>query len=112
MRLFFVLNTDSQWKKITVPEPSVSDGSRIYTIDLSTYKEICIRIWIIAWLGSVDIKIIPLNMSTKKYIHCYYDGTYYANAEVTVTKNDITIKTVASNMTSGNYYLIGELCAR
>ena len=65
-----------------------------------------------AWLGSVDIKIIPLNMSTKKYIHCYYDGTYYANAEVTVTKNDITIKTVASNMTPGNYYLIGELCAR
>lgn len=51
-------------------------------------------------------------MSTKKYIHCYYDGIYYANAEVTVTKNDITIKTVASNMTSGNYYLIGELCAR
>lgn len=106
------LNTDSQWKKITVPEPSVSDGSRIYTIDLSTYKEICIRIWIMAWLGSVDIKIIPLNMSTKKYIHCYYDGTYYANAEVTVTQNDITVKTVASNMTSSNYYLIGELCAR
>lgn len=111
-QIYNQLNTDSQWKKITVPEPSVSDGSRIYTIDLSTYKEICIRIWIIAWLGSVDIKIIPLNMSTKKYIHCYYDGTYYANAEVTVTKNDITIKTVASNMTSGNYYLIGELCAR
>ena len=65
-----------------------------------------------AWLGSVDIKIIPLNMSTKKYIHCYYDGTYYANAEVTVTQNDITVKTVASNMTSSNYYLIGELCAR